>query len=43
MKHQVMAQCRHLRNAAQHKVWFITGASRGFGRVWADAALKAWR
>lgn len=25
----------------QHsKVWFITGASRGFGRVWAEAALK---
>src|SRR5580704_12292863 len=23
-----------------HKVWIITGASRGFGRVWADAALK---
>jgi NAD(P)-dependent dehydrogenase (short-subunit alcohol dehydrogenase family) len=23
-----------------YKVWFITGASRGFGRVWADAALK---
>ena len=23
-----------------NKVWFITGASRGFGRVWADAALK---
>ncbi|HWZ02125.1 MAG TPA: SDR family NAD(P)-dependent oxidoreductase [Mucilaginibacter sp.] len=22
------------------KVWFITGTSRGFGRVWADAALK---
>ena len=22
-----------------NKVWFITGASRGFGRVWADAAL----
>jgi NADP-dependent 3-hydroxy acid dehydrogenase YdfG len=22
------------------KVWFITGASRGFGRVWTDAALK---
>ncbi|MDN3657210.1 SDR family NAD(P)-dependent oxidoreductase [Ferruginibacter paludis] len=22
------------------KVWFITGASRGFGRVWAAAALK---
>ena len=25
---------------AHNKVWFITGASRGFGRVWADAALK---
>ena len=22
------------------KIWFITGASRGFGSVWADAALK---
>lgn len=22
------------------KVWFITGAARGFGRVWAEAALK---
>jgi len=22
------------------KVWFITGASRGFGRIWADAALQ---
>jgi NAD(P)-dependent dehydrogenase (short-subunit alcohol dehydrogenase family) len=22
------------------KVWFITGASRGFGRTWAEAALK---
>ena len=22
------------------KVWFFTGSSRGFGRVWADAALK---
>jgi NADP-dependent 3-hydroxy acid dehydrogenase YdfG len=33
-------------NSMQHqqekagKVWFITGASRGFGRVWAEAALK---
>jgi NADP-dependent 3-hydroxy acid dehydrogenase YdfG len=24
----------------QQKVWFITGSSRGFGRVWAEAALK---
>ncbi|MFT4111728.1 SDR family NAD(P)-dependent oxidoreductase [Silvibacterium sp.] len=23
-----------------NKVWFITGASRGMGRVWAEAALK---
>ncbi|MFP5229599.1 MAG: SDR family NAD(P)-dependent oxidoreductase [Acidobacteriota bacterium] len=22
------------------KIWFITGASRGFGRIWAEAALK---
>jgi NAD(P)-dependent dehydrogenase (short-subunit alcohol dehydrogenase family) len=21
------------------KTWFITGASRGFGRIWAEAAL----
>lgn len=27
-------------NATTPKVWFITGASRGFGRVWADAALQ---
>lgn len=24
----------------QDKVWFITGTSRGFGRVWTEAALK---
>ncbi len=28
---------RHKNNS---KVWFITGASRGFGRVWAEAALE---
>ncbi|HWW72803.1 MAG TPA: short-chain dehydrogenase/reductase, partial [Duganella sp.] len=22
------------------KVWFITGAARGFGRIWAEAALE---
>ena len=27
-------------NSSTSKVWFITGASRGFGRVWANAALK---
>jgi len=26
--------------SSTNKVWFITGTSRGFGRVWADAALK---
>ncbi|GAA4505594.1 SDR family oxidoreductase [Hymenobacter ginsengisoli] len=25
---------------ASPKIWFITGASRGFGRVWAEAALQ---
>jgi len=25
---------------ANTKVWFITGTSRGFGRIWAEAALK---
>lgn len=25
---------------ASSKVWFVTGASRGFGRVWTEAALK---
>jgi NADP-dependent 3-hydroxy acid dehydrogenase YdfG len=24
----------------QQKVWFITGSSRGFGKVWAEAALQ---
>lgn len=30
----------HQNENSTPKVWFITGASRGFGRVWADAALK---
>jgi NAD(P)-dependent dehydrogenase (short-subunit alcohol dehydrogenase family) len=25
---------------SQQKVWFITGSSRGFGRVWTEAVLK---
>jgi hypothetical protein len=24
-----------------NKVWFFPGASRGFGRIWAEAALSA--
>jgi NAD(P)-dependent dehydrogenase (short-subunit alcohol dehydrogenase family) len=27
-------------NSTQSKVWFITGAGRGFGRMWAVAALQ---
>jgi NAD(P)-dependent dehydrogenase (short-subunit alcohol dehydrogenase family) len=27
-------------NMAQPKIWFVTGASRGFGRIWTEAALK---
>jgi len=29
-----------MKNEMNSKVWFITGASRGFGRVWAEAALE---
>lgn len=29
-----------MKNQKGSKVWFITGASRGFGRVWTEAALK---
>ena len=29
-----------MENQHENKVWFITGASRGFGRIWADAALQ---
>lgn len=28
-----------MENQRKSKIWFITGASRGFGRVWAEAAL----
>jgi NAD(P)-dependent dehydrogenase (short-subunit alcohol dehydrogenase family) len=28
------------RRIGMKKTWFITGASRGFGRIWAEAALK---
>lgn len=30
----------HQTDNAKGKVWFITGSSRGFGRIWAEAALK---
>lgn len=26
--------------AQENRVWFITGSSRGFGRIWTEAALK---
>jgi NADP-dependent 3-hydroxy acid dehydrogenase YdfG len=35
----IMAQ-ENNNNTANSKVWFITGSSRGFGRVWAEAALQ---
>ena len=38
LKYKMMAQ--HNGTSGVSKVWFITGASRGFGRVWAEAALK---
>jgi NADP-dependent 3-hydroxy acid dehydrogenase YdfG len=38
LKHKIMTHQNE--NSSVNKVWFITGASRGFGRVWADAALK---
>jgi len=25
---------------SRHKIWFVTGSSRGFGRIWTEAALK---
>ncbi len=28
------------RQKEESKVWFITGSSRGFGRIWTEAALK---
>jgi NAD(P)-dependent dehydrogenase (short-subunit alcohol dehydrogenase family) len=27
-------------NMVEPKIWFVTGASRGFGRIWTEAALK---
>lgn len=30
----------YMKNEMNSKVWFITGASRGLGRVWAEAALE---
>jgi len=38
MEHQQENQGTNIPIA--NKVWFITGASRGFGRVWATAALE---
>lgn len=30
---------RNMKSGTNSKVWFITGTSRGFGRIWAEAAL----
>ena len=37
MKIMTMEQ---VKKANEPKVWFITGTSRGFGRIWAEAALQ---
>ena len=29
-----------MKDQRNSKIWFITGASRGFGRIWAEAALE---
>lgn len=29
-----------MENQKENKVWFITGSSRGFGRIWTEAALE---
>ncbi|PUV24185.1 MULTISPECIES: SDR family NAD(P)-dependent oxidoreductase [Sphingobacterium] len=29
-----------MKNKQKEKVWFITGSSRGFGKIWTEAALK---
>ncbi|QHC86019.1 short-chain dehydrogenase [Empedobacter brevis] len=29
-----------MKNMQNEKVWFITGSSRGFGKIWTEAALK---
>jgi len=31
---------QHLKKQTMAKVIFITGASRGFGKIWAEAFLK---
>lgn len=31
---------KHQNEKSTGKIWFITGASRGFGRVWTEAALQ---
>jgi NAD(P)-dependent dehydrogenase (short-subunit alcohol dehydrogenase family) len=31
---------RRNKTMVQPKVWFVTGASRGFGRIWTEAALR---
>src|SRR5690349_24568947 len=38
LKYKIMTHQKDHSNS--NRVWFITGTSRGFGRIWADAALK---
>ena len=37
---QAQSNSAELRGFNRKKTWFITGASRGFGRIWTEAALQ---
>ncbi len=40
MVHQNEKSFAEIASSSQGKVWFITGSSRGFGRIWTNAALE---
>jgi NADP-dependent 3-hydroxy acid dehydrogenase YdfG len=40
LKHKNMVNQKDTSATRTSKTWFITGSSRGFGRVWTEAALK---
>jgi NADP-dependent 3-hydroxy acid dehydrogenase YdfG len=40
IKQNIKMMTQQIDHSATNKVWFITGSSRGFGRVWTEAALK---
>ncbi|WP_245967207.1 SDR family NAD(P)-dependent oxidoreductase [Ulvibacterium marinum] len=36
----LILKCKIMEYQKENKVWFITGSSRGFGRIWTEAALE---